>query len=55
MLPNDGNVALEMPELGGRKLGVPDPQDAVVGPRCLGDLEDMEAVRKDRNWPRLGM
>ncbi len=54
MLHSDGNVAEEMPELGGRKFGVP-PAPPDIGPRNVGDLVDIEAVRKDRYWPRLGI
>ncbi len=47
MLPSDGNAAEEMPELGGRKFGVP-PDPADVGPRNVGDFADIEAVRNER-------
>ena len=54
MLPSEGIVDDETPELGGRKfrVGFVPPPD--VGPRYLGDLDPRQAVRKERYWPMLG-
>ena len=53
MLPSEGIVDDETPELGGRKFRVVFiPPD--VGPRYLGDLDPKQAVRKERYWPMLG-
>ena len=54
MFPDDGSVAEETPEFGGRKFRVVlMPPD--VGPWYFGDLEPKEAVRNERYWPTLGM